>query len=145
MRLRDLQTLDLRNIPFGEADLADFNFTKSNLSGALLNGADLSDARLVEANLVGALLKGANLSGADLYKANLREAVLYKANLSGADLYQADLSGADLYQANLSRANLKEVKGLTQAQLDQAYFEKSKPPVGLPDGLQLAELSHEPA
>ena len=77
-------------------------------------------------------IKGASLQGRDLRYGNLRNAYLVKADLSHANLSKADLSGADLRLANLrgatlegatlsganlTGAELKEVKGLTQAQL----------------------------
>ena len=45
---------------------------------------------------------------------------LANANLSGMDLHDANLSGARLEDANLSGTGLEGVRGLTQAQLDQA-------------------------
>ena len=66
-----------------------------------------------------------NLVGASLFRTKLLRANLSSANLSRARLMGADLSGAYLKDANLSgasldRAHLSGVKGLTQAQLDQA-------------------------
>jgi uncharacterized protein YjbI with pentapeptide repeats len=130
---------DLRNADLRYANLRDAQLIYANLSGADLSVADLSGtnggANLTYANLSGAILRHANLSVADLSAANLvaanlvfaylRDAVLVAAdlsgaNLSGANLSGANLSGADLSGANLSGADLREVKSLSQAQLDKA-------------------------
>ena len=100
-----------------------------------LFGAKLSGAELNKANLSGALLNDADLSGAWLVNADLSDAWLQHtdlssnyAKLSGAVLIHANLSGAWLIDANLSGVRLKDVRGLTQAQLDQAVADPDNPP-----------------
>ena len=120
-------------------DLHNADLTYANLSGADLRGANLYSANLSSANLSGAYLFGANLSGAYLLGANLSGADLIDANLSGAYLQVAHLSGADLLVAKLSRAklsgaNLRDVKNLTQTQLDEACGNSM---TKLPEGLTL--------
>ena len=89
---------------------------------------DLSGANLPRANISGAYLSGAYLREAILSGADLRRADLSRANLTRADLRRADLAGADL-----KGAYLKEVKNLTQQQLDGA---KTNEKTILPDYLR---------
>ena len=66
-----------------------------------------------------AILVGTNLSGANLIDANFEDANLSAANFEDALLIHTNLSGA----------NLKECKGLTQKQIDQAIaLPPDKPP-----------------
>ena len=104
----------------------------ANLARANLIEADLHRANLGEADLNHAHLDGANLGGADLGRANLRRVMalgvrLNQVNLDGADLDGADLAGADP-QANLTGTNLKNCKGLTQEQIDEAVADSDNPP-----------------
>jgi DnaJ-domain-containing protein 1 len=85
-----------------------------NLSLAELCRARLDQATLIEANLLGALLIDADLSDARLEKADLRGAKLAFAALGGTRLEATNLCGADLRQA----------RGLTQAQIDQALGDR---------------------
>src|SRR5262245_192386 len=97
-----------------------------------LSQADLCGAALEHATLIDADLTGAYLVQADLSHARLRGANLAGANLSYARLVQADLKDACLDQATLGGANLREVRNLTQAQIDQAYGDEgSLLPAGL--------------
>ena len=93
--------------------------TNANLSGAILPYTILSCARLRHANLVGVELRHADLSGAKFWGADLTRAVLRDANLSGADLCGADARAP---------ANRSAVRGLTQAQLDEARADSDNPP-----------------
>jgi hypothetical protein len=101
-----------------------------------LRDADLTNANLRRAKLIDSRrnepvsLEGANLEGA----------ALQGPDLEGADLSDAILSGALLRGANLVGADLKDAKGLTQGQVDQAYgsyqWADNMPDTKLPDGLQ---------
>lgn len=97
-----------------------------DLHGASLSSIDIRDTYLA----------GANLSGADLHNANLSFATLVFTNLSGANLTGANLQASDMHNANLSGANLaganlKDVIGITSAQLAKA---KSLRGAIMPDG-----------
>jgi hypothetical protein len=62
----------------------------------------------------------ADLSDADLSDARLDGANLRGAELCEALLERADFAGARLGGANFAGANLKEVRNLTQEQIDEA-------------------------
>lgn len=94
------------NVELWDIDLSESDFSGLNLSSARLPlfvaiNTNLSGADFSKADLTGALLRGANLSHANLSGANLWEADLSKANLSGANLREADLSRAQLRGAIL--------------------------------------------
>jgi hypothetical protein len=117
------------------------NLSATDLEGAPLFGATLQSAILRGSNLNGAILGPANLSyadlvNADLIAANLNSANLNSTNLTGANLAEASLTNATLSRANLTGTNftgtnLSNARGLTQAQLDNAYGTNTKLPEGL--------------
>jgi uncharacterized protein YjbI with pentapeptide repeats len=85
----NFKPLAARGRYYMRAHLAKVNFTKANLSEAVIIDGDLNeavfiDADLSEANLEQATLKGADLSKALLGKTNLLQACLEKAILTGA-------------------------------------------------------------
>lgn len=121
--------------------LSGVNLAGAHLSGALLSGAHLDEANLESAQLGGSVLSGvvegnlppailtesdldfanldlADLRGAALDQTKLRGASLFWADLRGAKLNGADLRSALLTGADFREANLRDVIGLTQAQLD---------------------------
>ena len=115
------------NLPVGHRQFGAAQGGPIDLSQADLCGAALEHATLIDADLTGAYLVQANLSHARLRGANLAG-----ANLSHARLVQADLKDACLDQATLGGANLRQVRNLTQAQIDRAYGDEgSLLPAGL--------------
>ena len=134
-----------------DADLPQGNFQEADLRSAvfrtaMLAGANFTKAILNKAELQGANLTGANLSEARLNEAYLDQAMLHLAILQKADLQKASLRHAMLYKANLQGANLKDVKGLTQSQINQACLdEHTELPKGLTRPKQCQELTPEPA
>jgi uncharacterized protein YjbI with pentapeptide repeats len=123
----NLKGKDLRGALANNSFLARADLFRTKLQGADLLGADLRRANLAFANLQRANLAWANLQGADLAFTNLQRAFLFTANLKGAKLQEANLSGA-----NLQRADLRDVKTITQSQLDEACGdEETKLPPGL--------------
>ena len=102
-----------------------------------LAGADLSNQCVKQGNLEGADFDRAKLvlmcmSFADFRDASFRDADLSGANLAHADLDGADLSGAQMAITSLKGTDLSHVKGLTQAQLDQACGDAdTKAPAGM--------------
>jgi hypothetical protein len=85
----NFKPLAARGRYYMRAHLAKVNFTKANLSEAVIIDGDLNeavfiDADLTEANLEKATLQGADLGKALLGKTNLLQACLEKAILTGA-------------------------------------------------------------
>jgi uncharacterized protein YjbI with pentapeptide repeats len=147
-----LEKADLAGAKLNEADLDYSHLEAANLSSAELKGAHLGGAHLQDAKLNGADLKGAQFfdahlegadltscevagaqfSGAHLQGANLMSCDLTEANLENANLENAILENAELKGSKLSGANLKDVKGLTQGQLNKAFGDaNTKLPPGL--------------
>jgi len=83
---------------------------------------------LVNASLRFAQLINADLNHANLLHADLTCAVLVDAKLKGAYLDRADFTDAQLSGADLSGITMTNCKGLTQAQLDQAFVDPDIPP-----------------
>ena len=107
-------------------DVHVIDMAETDLHGAAMSDIDIRDTYLV----------GANISSADLRHANLSFATLVFTNLSSADLRHANLEASDMRNtnlsvANLAGANLKDVIGITSAQLAKA---KSLAGTTMPDG-----------
>lgn len=100
---KDFSGYDLREIPFDQNNLNDFNLSQANLF----------KVNLANASLKAANLRGSTLSHASLIGAHLEKAILVGANLEGANLTGAHLEGADLTDAT----------GLTQAQIRDAVID----------------------
>lgn len=98
---------EVRNILQNGGSLARSDLILLNLTTLDLAGVDMSGANLVRANLSGVDLAGTNLE---------------RANLEGATLDGARLHGTRLSRANLWYASLRDVKGLSEAKLDEANF-----------------------
>lgn len=129
----DLTSANLMGVDLNDADLRNANLAHANLgthesgvSYASLSHADLRNAKLAHADLTSANLAHADLSGADLSGADLTDASLWAARLTGTNL-----SGANLSSAHLIDVDLRDVKNLTQTQLDEAC---ASPNIELPKG-----------
>ena len=102
-----------------------------------LRGADLSNQCVKHGNLQGADLGDTKLvlmcmSYADFRGANFRNADLSGANLAHAILDGADLTGARLTITSIKGTDLRNAKGLTQNQLNQACGDGStRAPAGM--------------
>ena len=92
-------TINLTGMALYEAD-----FSRTDLSGAILERA-----QLIRVNLSGADLTGANLSFADLRSADMTWARLASANMAIADLRQAQLGWANFDRAQLQHAQMSRV------------------------------------
>ncbi|MBV8520291.1 MAG: pentapeptide repeat-containing protein [Acidobacteria bacterium] len=146
LRGKDLKYANARGAFLVAADLtdsnwrgADLSFTymqqadleNSNLPAAYLANAQLQNALMKAAHLEGSYLGEARLEGADLRSASMEGAILVGAKLNRADLSfaqlartlfsDADLTDAELFGAQLRSANLASARGLTQAQIDEAF------------------------
>lgn len=116
---RPAQILDLRGIPFRQADLENVALPLALLEGADFFKANLRNADLSFVSARRAVFHDAHLDGANLTAARLEGADLSLAHLAGADLTRAHLEGADL-----GWTDLKEAK-LISAHLDEAILEKT--------------------
>lgn len=76
------------------------------------------------------------------FNINLSHFVLSNSNFSNTVLWNVDFSNTELKGVNFSDAFFKDIKGLTQEQLEKAFYLKGHPPVHLPDGLELQARDH---
>lgn len=83
---------------------------------------------LQHANLYRMFLFDVNLSGSMCHGTDFSKTTLVYANLSNVSLRHTNLSEADLEDANISGADFRQVRGLTQKQLNQARAYKSSRP-----------------
>ncbi|MEO0537699.1 MAG: pentapeptide repeat-containing protein [Cyanobacteria bacterium P01_A01_bin.123] len=118
LSLANLSLANLDSANLSSANLSSANHSSANLSLANLSLANLSLANLDSANLSSTNLSSANLSSANLSSANLSSANLSSANLSSANLSSANLSSANLDSAILLETDFREVKDLTEQQLE---------------------------
>lgn len=84
------------------------------------------------------------LTGMFLNKTNLAWSILSRANLAWASFAYADLSDVSLNKtilrnADLAGTNLKDVRDLTQEQINGTRYHRDNPPENLPAGLTLPE------
>jgi uncharacterized protein YjbI with pentapeptide repeats len=132
---QDFSKLDLSGAVVPQSSFKGTNFSGANLTLAIfqdadLTGANLSKANLQQAALYGAQIIGANLAGANLTKgklvyANFKGSVLRDANFSNADLKFAELQQVDLRGANLTGADLTNAN-LANANLQNAILDGAK-------------------
>lgn len=115
-----LPNLDGAALTLGERQLGPVNGGPVNLRSAHLRRAFLRSAALSKAEL-----EAADLFAADLSYARLDGANFEAANLSHAVLDYADLSGAMLTKTNLKGTDLRYVKNLTQAQIDDSFYDST--------------------
>lgn len=99
------------------------NFSKAELSGAIVPQATFNGANFSNANLNMAIFKDADLSGANFSKANLRQAAFYGAKLVGTNLVGANLTSAKLVYAKLKGAWLRDAN-LANADLKFAEIQQ---------------------
>ena len=135
-RAREGALVNLAGTDFTRADLTGAVLSDSDFTGAIFTDADLTRAVMTGAKLTGAKFINANLTDADLSNAKLNYAELAGARLThakftGADLAlgrlanvrfdDADLAGAKLSQAGLADASLANAN-LTRASLNKAVL-----------------------
>jgi len=84
-----------------EATLNRADFSKCDLTGAIMILAIAKEAKLMKADLT-----NANLTGINLFKASLRKAVLTRTDLKLSNLYGVDFYQARMQQTNLYRSNI---------------------------------------
>jgi uncharacterized protein YjbI with pentapeptide repeats len=103
------------------ASLADAQLSNIDMHCVLLMESDLRRANLTCAILKRAILRKSNFRGSDLQRAILDGADLCRADLSGADLRGASLVSTFLKRTDLTGADLSTARGLTSAQINEAY------------------------
>lgn len=80
-----------------------------------------------------------NLSGLSFSDANLSNFSFVGANFSNSYLHGVNFTGAILGVVNFSGVSLRDPTGLTQEQLEHAFYLKGKPPIEFPSELKLIE------
>lgn len=121
------------NMAFGnlkKARMTNITFADCILNDCYFIDAKLEDANLINSKMIHANFYNANLTNAELINTDMKNAFLRGANLSNANLTNADLTGAylkdcNLANTNLTNANLANVRGLTEAQINQALISDS--------------------
>ena len=123
-----------------ESNIANARLHDADLTSAVLKNSNLTGTNLVQADLRGADLSGTNLANANLFRANLSSAILDGGNLNGANLKYSSLSealldnanffDASLWQTELSNAKMRNVRNLSQRELNKAFIRKG---MGEPD------------
>ena len=84
-------------------------------------------------------LQFTDLSGLSLSYVDFSYFNLIGSNFSNSLLYGIDFTGARLGKVNFSRVDCSNLKGLTQEQLEQAFYWKGNPPIDFPGELRLME------
>ena len=162
---KDTPILDLKNAGLDKADLSELalpdaclshvDLRATELSGSNLRGSDLSRADLSDADLSGANLlpydkqQPAKMSihnlkdkDVDSSEADLRNtAIRIRPALTPTNLSNTNLTGADLSGAILANADLRNTRGLTEEQLEQAIGNKR---TLLPSNLRPPEAWRKP-
>ena len=80
-------------------------------------------------------LQFANLSGLIFFDIDFSHFRFLGANFSNSSLQRIDFNGASLERVNFSGVSLRESKGLTPGQIEQAFYWKGKPPEEFPTEL----------
>ena len=140
----DLSEVDLSGATFWDPNLTDARLENADLSkttweGGILRGAQLSSVDLSQAHFMETSLADADLSSANLSDVNFQE-----IDLTNTKLRNADISGASFSFIRFKNALLNwnygrkigaagdgvyvGVRGLTQAQIDEARADTSNPP-----------------
>jgi uncharacterized protein YjbI with pentapeptide repeats len=114
---------------FSRTDFSNAVLTRADASHSEFSGADFTQADLTRARLIDASCPQARFERARLAQADARGADFTRANFTNADVTRMNLEGADL-----SGADLRDARGLTQPQLDQACGDRR---TRLPRGLRV--------
>ena len=120
----NLHSAVLNDTTLTEATLNRSNLSKTDLSRAVLTrgsfkGSDFSQSQFISGDATGANFTDANFGLAKLHHTNFENAIFIGAKLKHTEFGAANVTGADFTAADLSGADLRDVLGLTQAQLNQ--------------------------
>ena len=139
----DLSKANLYRAKLDFCNLSHSVFNSSNLDGSSLCGADLSGSIFsgvktwstdfskvsgMQPDFSDANLMGANFSDAKWERPILRRAWITNCEFTNAPLESADLSGAFFITAPTERSAITSRLGITQKQLDEAYWDFETPP-----------------
>lgn len=124
------------------ADLSNLFFYNLDFSCFILGSTKFQHISLSEISFQSTILGSANFSNAQIKNSAFNNAILDDANFINAKLVasnftEAHLRGAVFENTDISSSNFKNAIGLTQKQLDAAYYMEGSPPLNLPDGLKL--------
>ena len=108
-------------VVLNDVSMPDAQLAHADLHRAILMESDLRRANLVSANLERAVLRKTDFRGSDLRSARIDGADLCRADLSDADLRDASLVSCFLMRADLRGADLSTARGLTNAQISDAF------------------------
>lgn len=141
IHLCDLQNTDLRGLRLDTVDLSNFNFLRTDFSGAWLTftnftkaGISLPSASLAEDEDITKFIE-ARLLGADFSNTTLTGVNFSRSSLSYAIFNNARLKNASFNKCRIQGARFENSKNLTQEQIDEAYYsDRVRTPV-LPEGL----------
>jgi len=139
-----LQNSDLSGSIFNRSNLSGGNFDNSNLSATHFKG-EFHESIFNDSNLVSVSAEDADFSNSHFVNARADHINLEGANLTGT-IFKDTKFGNALFEravlkdADISGADLRDVTGLTQAQLDTACGNYK---TRLPTGLSVAYCKHE--
>ncbi|WP_245267768.1 pentapeptide repeat-containing protein [Rhizobium sp. 2MFCol3.1] len=103
------KNLMLQGGDFQKGNLADADFTLTNLSHTNLASANLEKATLVRTWFTGSDLSKANFSKVEAYRSGFEGVNAEGANFTGAELQRANFNGATLKSVNFEKAELGRV------------------------------------
>ena len=128
----DLSGLNLAEIDFSKTNLLRANLSDSNLKDGHLAFSDLREANLVRANLAGSNMLGTLLMDSNLTEANLNGAIIIEANFHIANLNKTNFSKAVLGLISFLDVDLSNTIGLdkciatSKSFVDHRTLSKSK-------------------
>lgn len=118
---------------FSGSDFSNAVLTRADASHSEFEGADFTQADLTRARLIDASCPHARFDRARLQQTDARGADFTRANFGAADVTRMNLENADL-----SGADLRNARGLTQTQLNEACGDGR---TRLPRGLSVGRCS----
>ena len=140
----NLSFVDMSNAEFWDPDLTNAVLESANLSETSWEGGTLRNARVSSADLSRAIILETSFANVDLSSSDLSGVVFQEVDLSNTNLDNANISGTCFSlikhdNALISREGAKRfraesddfyigVRGLTQAQIDQAWANQMNPP-----------------
>ncbi|MFB9951994.1 pentapeptide repeat-containing protein [Rhizobium puerariae] len=100
------KSLMLDGSDFVQANLAEVDFSYTDLRNSIFTSADLTKAKLIRAALAGARADRANFQRVEAYRAGFQGVRANGSSFLAAELQRADFSEAELKAANFRKADL---------------------------------------